>query len=71
MEHILEYILDESGTDETECRRKMVSVRKVEGGLRSLMMLGMMRRCLYGSKTKIWKEGEVCAGGKPQRFARC
>ena len=42
LEHVSEFrylgcVLDESGTDEAECSRKVVSVRRVAGGNRSLI----------------------------------
>ena len=62
----LGYILDESGTDETDC------CRKVAGAIRSLFNgRGLQLKCdrvlhksllmsvlMYGSKTMIWKEKE-------------
>ena len=64
--------MDESGTDEAECSRKVVSGRRVAGAIRS----AVNARCLhleharilhksflvlvlkYGSETMIWKEKE-------------
>ena len=42
LEHVLEFkylgcVLDESGIDETECSRKVASVRRVAGAIRSLV----------------------------------
>ena len=42
LEHVSEYkylrcVLDESGTDEAECSRKVVSGRRVAGAIRSLI----------------------------------
>ena len=61
-------VLDESGTDETECSRKLASGRRVAGAIRSLVNA---RSCecarvlhksllvpllMFGSETMIWKE---------------
>ena len=45
LEHVSEFryfgcILDESGTDGTECSRKVVSGRRVAGAIRSLVNAG-------------------------------
>ena len=42
LEHVSEFkylrcVLDESGTDETVCSRKVVSGRRIEGDIRSLV----------------------------------
>ena len=77
LEHVpefknLECILDESGTDEKECSRKVVSLRKVAGAINSLvnirnLQLGCTRVLheplltpvlTYGSKTMIWRKKE-------------
>ena len=63
----LGYILDESGTDETECHRKVVSRRRVAGIIRSLVNArSLQHECarvlhetllvpvlLYGNETMI------------------
>ena len=62
-------VLDEPGTDVAECRRKVTSVRKVAGTIRSLLNArGLELECarvlyerlfvlfhLYGSETMIWR----------------
>ena len=65
-------ILNESGTDEGECSRKVASGRRVAGAIRSLVKSRSLQleftRVLhesllvpvvtYGSETMIWKEKE-------------
>ena len=65
-------VLDESGTDETECIRKLASGRRVAGAIRSLVIARSLQlecaRVLhdslmvpvltYGSETMIWRENE-------------
>ena len=57
----LEYVLNESGTDETECSKKVASGRRVTGTIRSLVnvrslqleysrVLRMIVRQLYGRR---------------------
>ena len=77
LEHVSEFtylvfVLDESGTDETECSQKMASRRMVAGNIRSLvnakdLLLEYARVMhetllvpvlLYGSETMLWKEKE-------------
>ena len=66
------YVLDESGADETECSRKMVSGRRVAGAIRPLVTARSLQlecaRVLheallvivltYGSETMTWREKE-------------
>ena len=68
----LKCVLDESGTDVAECRRKLTSGRKVAGAIRSLVNAkGLQPECerllhegllvpvlLYGSETIIWREND-------------
>ena len=68
----LRCVLDESGTDEAVCSRKVASVRRVAGAIRSLVNARSVQlecaRVLqesllepvltYGSKTMIWREKE-------------
>ena len=68
----LRWVLDESGTDEVECSREVVSGRMVAGAIRSLgnarcLQLGWARVLdelllvpvlTYGSETIIWREKE-------------
>ena len=54
LEHVSEFkymgsVLDESGTDEAECRRKVASGRRVAGAIRSLVMLGVCSLSVLGS----------------------
>ena len=61
-------ILDKSGTDEAEYRRKVTSGRKVAGAIRSLDNISMLEYArvlyetslvpvlMYCSETMIWKE---------------
>ena len=77
MEHVLEFkylgcALDESGTDEAECSRKVVSGRRVTDAIRSLVnAMSLQLECVmvlhesllvpiltYGSETMIWREKE-------------
>ena len=77
MEHVLEFkylgcALDESGTDEAECSRKVVSGRRVTDAIRSLVnAMSLQLECgrvlhesllvpilTYGSETMIWREKE-------------
>ena len=65
-------VSDESGRDEAECSRKMVSGRRVAGGIRSLVKArDLQLRCarvlhetllvpvlMYSSETMLWKEKE-------------
>ena len=65
-------VLDESGTDEAECGRKVASGRRVAGVIRSLVNArSMWLECAwdlhesllvpvftYGSETMIWREKE-------------
>ena len=63
------YVLDESGTDEAECSRKMASGRRVAGAIRSLvngriLQLECARVC----------EGEYmgrCPRNEPLILTRC
>ena len=66
------YVLDESGTDEAECSRKMARGRRVAGAIRSLVNARSLQlECarvlhesllvpvlIYGSETMIWREKE-------------
>ena len=66
----LGYVLDESGTDEADCSRKVVSERRVVSAIRSLVNArslqpvyarGLRKSLLvpvltYGSETMIWRE---------------
>ena len=75
LEHVSEFkylgcVLDESGTDEAECSRKVASGRRVAGAIRSLVNARSLQlecaRVLhesllvpvltYGSETMIWRE---------------
>ena len=77
IEHVSEFkylgcILDESGTDGPEFRRKVTSGRRVAGAIRSLVNtrslqlecaiglheLLLVSVLIYGSETMIWKEKE-------------
>ena len=77
LEHVSEFkylgcVLDESGTDEAECSRKVASGRRVAGAIRSLVNARSLKlecaRVLhesllvpvltYGSHTMIWMEKE-------------
>ena len=72
MSRNLNRVLDESGTDEAECRRKVASGRRVAGAIRSLTNARSLQldcaRVLhesllvpvltYGSETIIWREKE-------------
>ena len=71
LEHVsgfkyLGYVLDELGTDETECRRKVASGRRVAEAVRSLVNAwGLQLECarvlpvhMYGSMAMMWKEKE-------------
>ena len=62
--------MDESDTDDAECRRKVASGRRVTGAIRSLVNVMGLRLeyarvfyesllvpvLIYGSETMIWKE---------------
>ena len=64
--------MDESGADEAECSRKVVSGRRVAGAIRSLVNTrDLQLECarilhetllvtvlIYGSETMLWKEEE-------------
>ena len=64
--------MDESGTDEADCRRKVVSGRMATGAIMSLVNVrGLQLECdkvlhetlvvpvrMYGSETLIWEEKE-------------
>ena len=64
--------MDESGTDEAECSRKVTSGRRVTGEIRSLVNARSLQlKCArvlheslllpvltYGSDTMIWRENE-------------
>ena len=68
----MECVLNESGTDEAECSRKMESGRRVAGAIRSLVNARSLQleraRVLHesllvpvitsGSETMIWREKE-------------
>ena len=42
------YVLDESGTDEAKCRRKVASGRRVAGAIRSLVNVrGLQLQCAW------------------------
>ena len=77
LEHVSEFkylgcVLDESGTGESECCRKVASRRRVAGAIRSLVNAKSLQlECdkvlhetllvlvlIYGSETMIWKEKE-------------
>ena len=69
LEHVSEFkylgcILDEFCTDEAECYRKVTSVRRIAGGIRSLVNARVLHESLlmpalmHGSETLIWKEKE-------------
>ena len=77
LEHVSECkylgcVLEESGTDESECNRKVASGRRVAGAIRSLVFArGLQLECarvlhellfvpflMCGSETMIWKEKE-------------
>ena len=77
LEHVSEFkylgiVLDESGTDEEECSKKVASGRKVAGAIRSLVNAKslqlecarvldkslLMPAPTYGSETMIWMEKE-------------
>ena len=77
LDHVSEFkylgcVLDESGTDEAECQRKVLSGRMVEGTTRSLVNARGLQlewaRVLhasllvpvltYGNNTLIWREKE-------------
>ena len=55
-------VLDESGTDEVECRRKVASGRRVAGAIRSVVNARSLQlecaKVLHGSETMIWRETE-------------
>src|SRR5678815_5825754 len=64
------YMLDEKGTDDAECSRKVVNVRKVAGAIKSLVNVkGLRLECarvlhegmllpvlLYSSETMVWNK---------------
>ena len=66
----MECVLDESGTDEAECNKKVVRERRIGGPIRSLVKTwglqfqyaGVLHKSLlipifmYGSETMIWKK---------------
>jgi len=66
----LGYVLDEKGTDDAECSRKVVNGRKVAGAIKSLVNVkGLSLECarvlhegmllpvlLYGSETMVWNK---------------
>ena len=76
LEHVsdfkyLEWVLDEAGTDGTECSRKVTIGGVVAGAIRSLVILGICRLSVlvlhetllvpvltYGSEKVLWKERE-------------
>ena len=67
-------VLDESGTEEADCRRKVASGRRVASAIRSLVNdrsvqlecdrvlheLWLVADLIYGSETIIWKEKKRC-----------
>ena len=61
LEHIakfkyLGYVLDESGTNGAECKRKVVSGRRIAGAIRSLVNETLLLLVLmYGSETMLWR----------------
>ena len=76
-EHVLKFkylgsVVDESGTDEAECSRKLASRRRVAGAVRSLVnAMSLQLECArdlhesllvvvltYGSETMVWSEKE-------------
>ena len=78
LEYVLEfkylgYVLDESGTDDAECHKKVVSRRRVAGSIRSLVNATglqlesarvlhetfLMPILMYCSEIIIWKKKEV------------
>src|SRR5678815_5417319 len=66
----LGYMLDEKGTDDAECSRKVVNGRKVAGAIKSLVNVkGLSLECdrvlhdgmllpvlLYSSETTVWNK---------------
>src|SRR5678815_2338385 len=66
----LGYVLDEKGTDDAECGRKVVNGRKVAGAIKSFMNVkGLSLECarvlhegmlllvlLYSSETMVWNK---------------
>ena len=73
LEHVSEFkyfrcVLNESGTDEAECSRKVGSGRRVAGAIRFLVNAGSIHlecarvfhehcSCLFcGTETKTWRE---------------
>src|SRR5678816_433561 len=66
----LGYVLDEKGTDDVECSRKVVNGRKVAGAIKSLVNVkGLSLECarvshegmmlpvlLYSSETMVWNK---------------
>ena len=77
LEHALEFkylgcVLDESGTDGTECSRKVVSRRRAAGAIRSLVNARdsqleyarvlhetlLLPVLIYGSEAMLWREKE-------------
>ena len=75
LEHVWEFkylgcVLEESGTDEAECSRKVASRTRVAGAIRSLVNARslqlecakvlheslMMPVLMYGNETMIWRE---------------
>ena len=67
-----EYVLDEFGTDEEECCRKVGSGKRF--GARDLQFecarVLHVPVLMYGSETMLWKEKKRCIDGEPQRFDR-
>ena len=58
LKHVSEFkylgcVLDQSGTNEAECSRKVASARLVRGAVRSLVKLVSV--LTHGSKTMIWR----------------
>ena len=54
-------ILDESGTDNPKCHRKVASGRQAAGMLEYARVLHerfLMSVLLYGSETMVWREKE-------------
>ena len=55
-------VLDESGSDEAECSRKVASGRRVAGAITSLVNVRVLHESLlvpvltYGSGTMRWRE---------------
>ena len=77
LEHVSEFkylgcVLDKLGIDGAECSQKVVSERRVAGGIRSLVnardlqlqcaRVSLVPVCIYGSETMLWKERNLELG---------